>query len=152
MAVHLSNGVKGTPFSMKSHHSQWCLTILKRSLTNEVWQMKCDKWSVTNQFSMKSHYTQMKSHHSQRGLTNEVSPFLLKSHHSQWSPTIFNDVSAFSMKSRHSQWSLIQRNLMNAQGIHSGRGGGLGARPKKMYGERLGDGVEYHLMKPTPRR
>ena len=32
------------------------------------------------------------------------------------------------------------------------RGGGLGLRPKKMYGERLGDGVEYHLMKPTPRR
>ena len=25
------------------------------------------------------------------------------------------------------------------------RGGGLGSRPKKMYGERLGDGVEYHL-------
>jgi len=34
----------------------------------------------------------------------------------------------------------------------TGRGGGLGSRPKKMYGERLGDGVEYHLMKPTPRR
>jgi len=34
----------------------------------------------------------------------------------------------------------------------SGRGAGLGSRPKKMYGERLGDGVEYHLMKPTPRR
>jgi len=33
-----------------------------------------------------------------------------------------------------------------------GRGGGLGSRPTKMYGERLGDGVEYHLMKPTPRR
>jgi len=32
------------------------------------------------------------------------------------------------------------------------RGGGLGSRPKKMYGERLGDGVEYHLMGPTPRR
>jgi len=32
-----------------------------------------------------------------------------------------------------------------------GRGGGLGSRPKKMYGERLGDGVEYHLMCPTPR-
>ena len=32
------------------------------------------------------------------------------------------------------------------------RGGGLGSRPEKMYGERLGDGVEYHLMKPTPRR
>jgi len=27
-----------------------------------------------------------------------------------------------------------------------GRGGGLGSRPKKMYGERLGDGVEYHSM------
>ena len=26
---------------------------------------------------------------------------------------------------------------------------GLGSRPKKMYGERLGDGVEYHLMSPT---
>ena len=33
-----------------------------------------------------------------------------------------------------------------------GRGGGLGSRPEKMYGERLGDGVEYHLMSPTPRR
>jgi len=32
------------------------------------------------------------------------------------------------------------------------RGGGLGSRPQKMYGERLGDGVEYHLMSPTPRR
>ena len=32
------------------------------------------------------------------------------------------------------------------------RDGGLGSRPKKMYGERLGDGVEYHLMSPTPRR
>ena len=30
------------------------------------------------------------------------------------------------------------------------RGGGLGSRPKKMYGDRLGDGVEYHLMSPTP--
>jgi len=32
------------------------------------------------------------------------------------------------------------------------RGGGLGSRPKNMYGETLGVGVEYHLMKPTPRR
>ena len=32
------------------------------------------------------------------------------------------------------------------------RGGGLGSRPKKLYGERLGDGVECHLMSPTPRR
>jgi len=30
--------------------------------------------------------------------------------------------------------------------------GGWGRDPKKMYGERLGDGVEYHLMSPTPRR
>ena len=29
---------------------------------------------------------------------------------------------------------------------------GLGSRPKKMYGVRLGDGDEYHLMKPTPCR
>ena len=36
--------------------------------------------------------------------------------------------------------------------ILRGRGGGLGSRPKKMYGERLEDGVEYHLMSPTPRR
>jgi len=35
---------------------------------------------------------------------------------------------------------------------HPTRGGGLGSRPRKMYGERLGDGVEYHLMSPTPRR
>jgi len=34
--------------------------------------------------------------------------------------------------------------------LHQTRGGGLGSRPKKMYGERLGDGVEYHLMSPTP--
>ena len=39
-----------------------------------------------------------------------------------------------------------------SQESHTRRGGGLGSRPKKMYGERLGDGVEYHSMKPTPRR
>jgi len=33
-----------------------------------------------------------------------------------------------------------------------GEVGGWGRDPKKMYGKRLGDGVEYHLMKPTPRR
>jgi len=36
--------------------------------------------------------------------------------------------------------------------MHIMRGGGLGSRPKNLYGETLGDGVEYHLMKPTPRR
>jgi len=34
------------------------------------------------------------------------------------------------------------------QNIDTVRGGGLGSRPKKMYGERLGDGFEYHLMSP----
>jgi len=34
----------------------------------------------------------------------------------------------------------------------SSRGGGLGSRPKNVYGETSGDGVEYHLMTPTPRR
>jgi len=38
------------------------------------------------------------------------------------------------------------------QWLYIMRGGGLGSRPRKMYGERLGDGVEYHLMSPTPRR
>ena len=32
------------------------------------------------------------------------------------------------------------------------RGGGLGSRPKKNVRGEIGDGVEYHLMKPTPRR
>jgi len=44
------------------------------------------------------------------------------------------------------------RNLDECKSESERRGGGLGSRPKKMYGERLGDGVEYHLMKPTPRR
>jgi len=35
---------------------------------------------------------------------------------------------------------------------HIQRGGGLGSRPQKIFGESLGDGVEYHLMSPTPRR
>ena len=35
---------------------------------------------------------------------------------------------------------------------HIGRRGGLGSRPRKMYGERLGDGVEYHSMKPRSHR
>jgi len=43
-------------------------------------------------------------------------------------------------------------NTQEARRQRGQRGGGLGSRPKKMYGERLGDGVEYHLMKPTPRR
>jgi len=39
----------------------------------------------------------------------------------------------------------------NVMSYETARGGGLGSRPKKMYGERLGDGVEYHFMKTTPR-
>jgi len=49
-------------------------------------------------------------------------------------------------------FDLSTRNGRLFVGWCSGRGGGLGSRPKKMYGERLGDGVEYHSMKPTPRR
>jgi len=29
---------------------------------------------------------------------------------------------------------------------------GAGVETQKMYGQRLGDGVEYHSMSPTPRR
>ena len=50
--------------------------------------------------------------------------------------TYFDNTSLKSMQKECATW----------------RGGGLGSRPKKMYGERLGDGVEYHLMSPTPRR
>ena len=42
--------------------------------------------------------------------------------------------------------------LVSLVGMVRGEVGGWGRDPKKMYGERLGDGVEYHLMKPTPRR
>ena len=48
--------------------------------------------------------------------------------------------------------SLCPPAYVSAQEVLYPRGGGLGSRPQKMYGERLGDGVEYHLMKPTPRR
>ena len=34
---------------------------------------------------------------------------------------------------------------------HSCERWGAGVETQKMYGERLGDGVEYHLMSPTPR-
>ena len=44
------------------------------------------------------------------------------------------------------------RILSDGEARHNRRGGGLGSRPKKMYGERLGDGDEYHLMSPTPSR
>ena len=45
----------------------------------------------------------------------------------------------------------IHRELHH-ESAHNNERGGLGLRPKKIYGERLGDGVEYHLMSPTPRR
>jgi len=41
-------------------------------------------------------------------------------------------------------------NTKTQKDMETWRGGGLGSRPKKKYGERLGDGVEYHLMSPTP--
>jgi len=48
--------------------------------------------------------------------------------------------------------SLAARGVSDVAYAPVKRGGGLGSRPKKMYGERLGNGVEYHLMSPTPRR
>ena len=57
--------------------------------------------------------------------------------------------------SRHIHENLNLKHLMSLRHLVVRcpmRGGGLGSRPKKMYGERLGDGVEYHSMKPTPRR
>jgi len=57
-----------------------------------------------------------------------------------------------SFINRTSQTSNLVRPDFSDVQFGETRGGGLGSRPKKMYGERLGDGVEYHLMKPTPRR
>ena len=49
-------------------------------------------------------------------------------------------------------WTVVCVDQLGDVECHIVRGGGLGSRPKKMYGERLGDGVEYHLMSATPRR
>jgi len=57
--------------------------------------------------------------------------------------------SCVRKKKKNSNHSCVTHDLLLCVIL---RGGGLGSRPKKMYGERLGDGVEYHLMKPTPRR
>ena len=57
-----------------------------------------------------------------------------------------------SIASNHFPYSSPCIHYLLAYTSHIRRGGGLGSRPKKMYGERLGDGVEYHLMSPTPRR
>ena len=51
---------------------------------------------------------------------------------------------------KHTHKHILEALICHA--THRSRGGGLGSRPKKMYGERLGDGVEYHFMKTTPRR
>jgi len=57
----------------------------------------------------------------------------------------------YLMPTRDMTW-LWAVQCCNAPSTSWTRGGGLGSRPKKMYGERLGDGVGYHLMSPTPRR
>ena len=63
-----------------------------------------------------------------------------------------------SMRDRGVEWSFEERRCYQTLSSQlwllqvEQRGGGLGSRPKKMYGERLGDGIEYHLMSPTPRR
>jgi len=52
------------------------------------------------------------------------------------------------------QQNYVHENVSNftSDTTETERGGGLGSRPKKVCVERLGDGVEYHLMSPTPRR
>ena len=64
-----------------------------------------------------------------------------------------------AISSYHSRQSLstlsLSRQILRRKAISTyllRRSGGLGSRPKKMYGERLGDGVECHLMSPTTRR
>jgi len=52
----------------------------------------------------------------------------------------------------HGHSAKVAFSWLRAVMTHRRRGGGLGSRPKKMYGERLRDGVEYHLMSPTPLR
>ena len=65
-------------------------------------------------------------------------------------PILHHMLFAFSVPCRQVQEVfLLQKSSKNSV---SRRGGGLGSRPTKMYVERLGDGVEYHLMSPTPRR
>jgi len=54
--------------------------------------------------------------------------------------------------SLHEKWLSARQPVTQWKVMECPRGGGLGSRPKKIYGERLGDGVEYHLMSPTPRR
>ena len=58
------------------------------------------------------------------------------------------DISTLHLRNTSTQAQADRAEAIN----HPSRGEGLGSRPKKMYGERLGDGVEYHLMSPTPRR
>ena len=68
----------------------------------------------------------------------------IESHHSRARYVNFVKTAQKSIRTRRTSKIHLNRDKE--------RGGGLGSRPKKMYGERLGDGVEYHLIKPTPRR
>ena len=71
------------------------------------------------------------------------STYSIDSMGSQQFRRLLNVSDLFGRKAEHTQGFLSTQRT---------RGGGLGSRPKKMYGERLGDAVEYHLMSPTPRR
>jgi len=63
----------------------------------------------------------------------------------------FSETSAF-FSVYHEKMTEANKPFLVCRYQQMRRGAGLGSRPKKMYGERLGDGVEYHSMKPTPRR
>ena len=70
-------------------------------------------------------------------------------HRIEWMHCIEKDFNSHYLDVFSSYDDSHQRST--SHGIAMLRGGGLGSRPKKMYGEKLGDGVEHHLMKPTPR-
>jgi len=71
--------------------------------------------------------------------------------HLQKSPTYPQKSPIYPQKSPMCPQKVCAKGLLRKK-FSKGEVGGLGSRPKKMYGERLGDGVEYHLMSPMPRR
>ena len=91
--------------------------------------------------------------------TTRIHPIESYSFHPVWKTDsasftlLFSDVSTNYVYESQTMCVCVT-NYMYAVDVwkSTGRGGGLGSRPQKMYGERLRDGVEYHLMSPTPRR
>ena len=128
--IHQLKFVGTNPNSM--YISFWICTAGYR----EIWVLRCGGFRECCLYSFSGHCHSFQWKLSKRGF--------------QWKPS-----------KRGFQWKLSKRALSALsecvgrgipRNLTARRGGGLGSRPKKMYGERLGDGVEYHLMSPTPRR